>query len=549
MGESTGRLKDGWRSRPVPADLAERYRAEGWWNDDHARRHGRRRPRGHGRCRVQRALEGPAVAGHVRRRRPGGALVGRVASGPGRRAGRRRRVPAARTGSRPASRSGRPPTSVPSSCPIVHFYGAKEVELHPPHDRARRRRHRRSLRSRRLPGRSTSRCSPTARLRCGSWPARRRRRPAGTARPRSRAARQLIRSPPRRRSIPTRRRSSGSRRARPATPRAWCTRTARSASRPASSTTCSPRAGRRRSPARRSATSSGCSTRSWCPLLRERPVNLIDVWDPGEVLRHDARRGPRRRRRRHVLPHEPARPPRLHRRAPGPDAVRRARRLGGPGRRHGARRPSSASRCSAPTAAPSTRRSPAACSTTPRSSGSPPTAVPLPGVELRLDDDGEILSRGPDCCIGYTDPELTASRVRRRRLVPHRRRRRARRRRLPHHHRPGVRHHHPRRRERQRPGDRGAADRARRRSPRSAWWPHPTSASASTPRRCCACVTGMTAPTLEQVRAHLADAGLARQKWPESLHQVADLPRTPSGKVQKFRLRQQLREGRLLPYS
>ena len=33
------------------------------------------------------------------------------------------------------------------------------------------------------------------------------------------------------------------------------------------------------------------------------------------------------------------------------------------------------------------------------------------------------------------------------------------------------------------------------------------------------------------------------QKWPESLHVVADLPRTPSGKVQKFRLRQQLRDG------
>ena len=33
----------------------------------------------------------------------------------------------------------------------------------------------------------------------------------------------------------------------------------------------------------------------------------------------------------------------------------------------------------------------------------------LPGVEIRLDDDGEILSRGPDCCLGYTDPELTAT--------------------------------------------------------------------------------------------------------------------------------------------
>ena len=58
---------------------------------------------------------------------------------------------------------------------------------------------------------------------------------------------------------------------------------------------------------------------------------------------------------------------------------------------------------------------------------------------------------------------------------------------------------------------------------------------------------GAPAPTLEDVRAHLAAAGLAKQKWPESLHAVAgDLPRTPSGKVQKFRLRQSLRDGRAL---
>ena len=33
---------------------------------------------------------------------------------------------------------------------------------------------------------------------------------------------------------------------------------------------------------------------------------------------------------------------------------------------------------------------------------------PRPGVEIRLGADGEIYSRGPDLCLGYTDPELTA---------------------------------------------------------------------------------------------------------------------------------------------
>ncbi len=56
---------------------------------------------------------------------------------------------------------------------------------------------------------------------------------------------------------------------------------------------------------------------------------------------------------------------------------------------------------------------------------------------------------------------------------------------------------------------------------------------------------GMATPTLDQVRAHFGEVGLARQKWPEALYVVDDFPRTASGKVQKFRLRQDLREGRL----
>ena len=55
---------------------------------------------------------------------------------------------------------------------------------------------------------------------------------------------------------------------------------------------------------------------------------------------------------------------------------------------------------------------------------------------------------------------------------------------------------------------------------------------------------GSEAPDLEAVRSHLAAAGLARQKWPEELRVVDDLPRTASGKVQKFVLREQLRAGK-----
>jgi len=56
---------------------------------------------------------------------------------------------------------------------------------------------------------------------------------------------------------------------------------------------------------------------------------------------------------------------------------------------------------------------------------------------------------------------------------------------------------------------------------------------------------GRSLPTLDDVRAHLAAVGLTKQKWPEFIYEVTDFPRTPSGKVQKFRVRQQLRDGLL----
>jgi len=52
---------------------------------------------------------------------------------------------------------------------------------------------------------------------------------------------------------------------------------------------------------------------------------------------------------------------------------------------------------------------------------------------------------------------------------------------------------------------------------------------------------GHAPPDLPGVRSYLEQAGIARQKWPEHLRSVDEFPRTASGKVQKFMLRQQLR--------
>lgn len=50
-------------------------------------------------------------------------------------------------------------------------------------------------------------------------------------------------------------------------------------------------------------------------------------------------------------------------------------------------------------------------------------------------------------------------------------------------------------------------------------------------------------PDLEAVRRHMEAAGLARQKWPEEIRPIDDFPRTPSGKIQKYKLRETLRSG------
>ena len=57
--------------------------------------------------------------------------------------------------------------------------------------------------------------------------------------------------------------------------------------------------------------------------------------------------------------------------------------------------------------------------------------------------------------------------------------------------------------------------------------------------RACACVVLEEGAelTFDQLREFLATKGVAKQYWPESLQVLPELPRTPSGKIQKFRLR------------
>ena len=47
---------------------------------------------------------------------------------------------------------------------------------------------------------------------------------------------------------------------------------------------------------------------------------------------------------------------------------------------------------------------------------------------------------------------------------------------------------------------------------------------------------------LPEIQQWMADAEVAKPKWPERIEFVDDLPMTPSGKVQKFRLREMIAE-------
>lgn len=61
-------------------------------------------------------------------------------------------------------------------------------------------------------------------------------------------------------------------------------------------------------------------------------------------------------------------------------------------------------------------------------------------------------------------------------------------------------------------------------------------------RACAVVVPGDEAPTLSELTAHLAAHGMAKQYWPERLELRTELPRTPAGKVQKFILRDELKQ-------
>lgn len=280
------------------------------------------------------------------------------------------------------------------------------------------------------------------------------------------------------------------------------------------------------------------------PLLRDRPVNLVDVWDPGRVLRMMTEQGlgmggGATYFLTSLLDHPDFTPEHVALMpfaglggSTVPIAVtERAEALGiRPYRSYGSTEHPSITGCTLDDDAGPRLRT---------------DGRPLEGVEIRLDEHGEISSRGPDLCIGYTDPELTAAAFDEEGWY--------------------------------RTGDVGVLDAdgylsitdrvadviIRGGENISAQEVEEQLLGLAAVAE--AAVVGRpddrfgeraaavlrlrdpagAPPTLDEVRAHLETVGLARQKWPESIHVVVDLPRTPSGKVQKFKLRQQLRDGEL----
>ncbi len=277
------------------------------------------------------------------------------------------------------------------------------------------------------------------------------------------------------------------------------------------------------------------------PLMREHPVHLLDVWDPGEVVRLMREEGlgvtgGATYFLTSVLDHRDFTPDLVGLMpfaglggSSVPVAVtERATRLG-----------IKVFRSYGSTEHPSITGS---LLDEPEVKRNTTDGRPLPGVEIRLDDDGQIISRGPDCCIGYTDPSLTAAAFdadgwyhtgdvgvldgdgyltitdRISDIIIR-----------------GGENISAQEIEELLLGMDAVAEVAVVAEPDERLGEH--AAAVVSVRE------GMAAPTLGQVRDHLAASGLSRQKWPESICQVGEFPRTPSGKIQKFRLRELIRQG------
>ena len=160
----------------------------------------------------------------------------------------------------------------------------------------------------------------------------------------------------------------------------------------------------------------------------------------------------------------------------------------------------------------------------------------MPGVEIRIAPDGEILSRGPDLCLGYTDPELTARAF------------------------DGEGWY--------RTGDIGVLDSsgcltitdrkadviirggenvgarevedvldAMPQVAESVVIALPDSRFGEVVGAVLRLNPGCVLPSREEVRAFFERAGVARQKLPARLFEATDFPRTPSGKIQKHLIR------------
>jgi len=177
---------------------------------------------------------------------------------------------------------------------------------------------------------------------------------------------------------------------------------------------------------------------------------------------------------------------------------------------------------------------------------------PMQGITLELRDDdgglvdpgepGEIFSRGPDCFVGYTDPELTRAAFdadgwfatgdvgvldeggyltivdRKKDIII-------------------------------RGGENVSAlevEEQLLRMPGVAEVAVVAAPDARLGEHGCAFVRmhpdGGPAPDLPTVKAYFEASGMARQKWPEDVRRIEEFPRTASGKIQKFVLRERLRD-------